>query len=82
MATVTKSFKLPASLAKSLAQESRQTGKSESELIREGIERVLAEGAGLDMQQLLAADLGVGQGPQDLSENRRHMAGYGRSGNR
>ncbi len=82
MATVTKSVKLPAELAHALKHHARQSRKSESELIREGILRVLDQDAGWDMQPLIGADVGIGSGPADLSENRSHLAGYGRARDR
>ena len=78
MDTITKSFKLPGPMARVLAQQARQSGRTESALIREGIERVIGDGQGMDMARLLGADIGVGNGPADLAENRRHLAGYGR----
>ena len=79
MKTVTKSLKLPADLARQLAAQARELGCPESDLIREGIVRVIRERTGLDMARLLAGDVGIGSGPADLSAGRRHWAGYGRS---
>ena len=74
---LTKSLRVPIALARSLAAEARRRQCSESDLIREGIERVTAVDAGLDMRKLLANDIGVGNGPVDLSTGKRHRAGYG-----
>ncbi|HEY2407402.1 MAG TPA: hypothetical protein VGI10_15430 [Polyangiaceae bacterium] len=82
MGTVIKTVKVPRSLAARLARVAKTLGCSESELIREGIERVAREDEGLDMRSLLGADLGVGQGPRDLSTNRQRMSGYGRTRHR
>jgi hypothetical protein len=81
-ATIIKTVKLPRRLASALARVARQRGCAESELIREGIERVTSGEDGVDMQALIGADLGVGRGPRDLSSNRAHYRGYGRSRDR
>ena len=82
MPTVTKSVKLPEELARQLEAEARQQGTTESDLIREGITRVIRDAGGLDMSALIGSDLGIGTGPVDLSEDRRHREGYGRSRHR
>jgi hypothetical protein len=82
MAAVVKTVKVPQALAARLARVAKTRGCSESELIREGIERVAREDGGLDMQKLIGADVGSGKGPRDLSASRRHMVGYGRSRHR
>jgi len=80
--SVVKTVKLPKPLASALARMAKTRGCSESELIREGIEKVTRGDDGLDMQALIGPDLGAGQGPKDLSSNRKHRAGYGRSRHR
>jgi hypothetical protein len=82
MAAVTKSVKLPVELARALEQQARQSGQSESDLIREGIALVIEDGGGLDMQRLIGTDVGVGSGPPGLSQDRRFLAGYGSSRDR
>lgn len=82
MASVLKTVKLPRALAAALSGAARASGRSESELMREGLERQLNRMAGLDMLSLLGPDLGVGRGPADLSSNRKRMAGYGRTRHR
>jgi predicted DNA-binding protein len=82
MASVVKTVKLPKELAVRLARIAKARGRSESEIIREGIERMTEADEGLDMQALIGADVGVGSGPKDLSSNRRRLAGYGRSRDR
>src|SRR5690349_13640071 len=82
VATVIKTVKLPPDLAAALARTAKAGGRSESELIREGIERVLERERGLDMRALLAGEIGIGRGPGDLSSNRERMRGYGRSRHR
>jgi hypothetical protein len=78
MSTVAKTVKIPRSLATALAREARERHLTESELIREGIRRVVETDDGLDMQALIGRDLGIGKGPRDLSSSRKRLAGYGR----
>jgi hypothetical protein len=82
MALVVKTVKLPKPLASALARMAKTRGCSESELIREGIQKVTEGNDGLDMQALLGSDLGVGRGPRDLSSSKKYRAGYGRSRHR
>lgn len=79
---VVKTVKLPKRIAAMLARVASARGCSESELIREGIEKVTGGDDGLDMQVAIGADLGIGRGPNDLSHNRKHFSSYGRSRNR
>jgi hypothetical protein len=79
---VVKTVKMPKALATALSRAAKARGLPESELIREGIERVTGEDDGLDMVALIGCDLGVGRGPQDLSTNRQRLAGYGRTRHR
>lgn len=79
---VVKTVKLPRKLAAHLARAAKSRGCTESELIRAGIEAVLDDRDGLDMQALIGPDIGVGRGPHDLSSGRRHRAGYGRARHR
>jgi hypothetical protein len=82
MASVLKTVKLPPPVARALSRLAKARGCTESELIRRGIEIVVRADDGLDMHELLGADIGVGRGPKDLSSNRRRLSGYGRSRNR
>lgn len=52
-ATVVKTVKLPKALAAALARAAKERGCTESELIREGIERVTSEDEGIDMVKAL-----------------------------
>jgi hypothetical protein len=79
---VVKTVKLPRRVAAALARAAKARGCSESALIREGIELVTRDDAGLDMQALIGPGIGIGRGPRDLSSNRKHMARYGRSRDR
>ena len=78
MDSVIKTVKLPKPLAAALSRAARARECSESELIRQGIERVLDAEEGLDMAALIGPDVGVGRGPRDLSSSRRRLSGYGR----
>lgn len=82
MPAIVKTVKLPQMLARVLARTARQRGVTESVLIREGIEMITSSDVGLDMQALIGGDLGAGEGPRDLSHNRKRLAGYGRSRHR
>lgn len=79
MALVVKTVKIPRPLAAALSRAARARARSESDLIREGIRLVVeGESDGLDMQSIIGPDLGIGEGPRDLSSNRSHLSGYGR----
>jgi len=82
MASVTKTVKVPRVLAGLLSRAAKRRGVSESELIREGVQRVIRDEPGLDMQALIGSDIGVGEGPRDLSHNRKRLSEYGRSRHR
>ena len=82
VASVLKTVKLPRALAAALGAAARESGRTESELIREGLERQLGHMEGLDMLALLGPELGVGRGPVDLSSSRQRMSGYGRTRHR
>ena len=79
---VVKTVKLPRHVAAALTRSAKRRGCTESELIREGVEAVVNAEGGIDMQELIGADLGVGRGPPDLSSNRRRLSRYGRSRHR
>lgn len=82
MGTVLKTVRLATDLAAALARKAKDRGLSESELIREGINHVTCDAGGVDMQAAIGADLGAGEGPSDLSTNRKRLSGYGRTRNR
>lgn len=82
VASVLKTVKIPKPVAAALSRLAKARGCSESELIRRGIERVVREDDGVDMQKLLGDDVGVGRGPKDLSSNRRRLSGHGRTRHR
>jgi hypothetical protein len=79
---VVKTVKLPKWLAAALKRTAQERGCPESQLIREGIEHVTDSEDGIDMVAAIGADFGIGRGgPPDLSSNKKHMAGFGRSRN-
>jgi hypothetical protein len=82
MSVVVKTVKIPKPLASALARAARARRCSESELIREGIARVIGVDDGIDMLAAVGEDLGIGHGPRDLSSNRKHRSSYGRSRDR
>ena len=77
----TLTVKLPQPLEAKLDALVRRRGQRKSALVREAIEKLVAErgeiakGSVLDLLQDLK---GVGQGAKDLSTNRKHLQGYGR----
>lgn len=77
--SVLKTVKLPPALAAALSRAADARDCTESELIREGIEVVTRDDAGIDMAAVIGPDIGVVRGPADLSHGKRHRAGYGRS---
>ncbi len=81
---VTKTFKLPRKLARELSNSAKARGVSESELIRKSLESTLSQppDEGIDMAEAMRDFIGSVRGPRDLSTNRKHMKGYGRSRNR
>ena len=77
----TLTVKLPQPLEAKLDALVRRRGQRKSALVREAIEKLVAErgevakGSVLDLLHDLK---GAGQGPKDLSTNRKHLQGYGR----
>lgn len=79
MGTLT--VKLPPPLEAQLNALVRRRGQRKSTLVREAIERLVAERAQTGKGSVLdlLADLkGAGKGPKDLSTNRKHLDGYGK----
>jgi len=74
-------LKLPDALAARLTTAVRRRSRTQSEIVREALERHLDAEAPLAGSCLdLARDLaGSVSGPADLSSSRRHLRGYGRS---
>jgi Arc/MetJ-type ribon-helix-helix transcriptional regulator len=75
MPTVT--VKLPETLSRSLDHEARRRGVPKSEVIRESLERTLAEsrvkGEGPSCLDLVADLVGIFDGPADLSSNKKYL---------
>jgi predicted DNA-binding protein len=80
-------IRIPETLGQRLRHRSRMKGKSESVLIREALENYLGQTPEARPAYELAEEAGliglVGRGskslPKDLSTNRRHMEGFGKS---
>lgn len=70
--------KLPEALASWLSRRARQLGRSQSELVREAIERARNGADGQTCHDLVADDCGVIDGPQDLSTNAKHFRRFGK----
>lgn len=79
MGTLT--VKLPPPLEARLDALVRRRGQRKSVLVREAIERLVAE-RGEEVEgsvfDLLKDLKGVASGPKDLSSNRKHLQGYGK----
>jgi Arc/MetJ-type ribon-helix-helix transcriptional regulator len=75
MPTVT--VKLPDTLSRSLDHEARRRGVPKSEVIRESLERTLAEcrekGEGPSCLDLVADLVGIFDGPVDASTNKEYL---------
>ena len=74
-------LKLPDALAARLRAVVQRRSRTQSEIVREALERHLDGeapfvGSCLDLARDLAGSL---SGPADLSTSRRHLRGYGRS---
>jgi predicted DNA-binding protein len=80
-------FRIPPTLGERLRQRSRIQGKTESVLVREALETYLAAAPGQQPAYELAEQAGLigliprgGRVPaRDLSTNRRHFEGFGKS---
>jgi predicted transcriptional regulator len=71
------SLKLPESLDRRLTERARQSKTTKSAVLRKALEAFLARRPKSVTE--LAGDLvGKWDGPEDLSTNPRHMAGYGK----
>jgi hypothetical protein len=75
MKTVT--VKLPEPLATWLAGRSHELGHTQSDLIRDALERLRQGTAGDSCHDAFADVCGSVRGPKDLSTHPRHMAGFG-----
>jgi len=69
--------KLPEPLAAWLSRRARELGRSQSDLVREALQRA-SEGTGGGGRHDLFADVcGVIDGPKDLSTHPKHLSGFG-----
>jgi predicted transcriptional regulator len=73
--TQTLTIRLDEPTARRLERESRATRKSKGELVREALEERFTRRRG----SALLKYAGLMEGPADLSTNRKHLAGFGRS---
>jgi hypothetical protein len=79
---VVKTLKIPEDLAARIQRQARATKSTVSAVMREALERGLAEDAGIDMTEALKGIIGSASGPGDLSSNKAYFNGYGRSRSR
>jgi hypothetical protein len=70
--------KLPEALASWLSRRARELGRSQSELVREAIERQRNGTIGQTCHDLVADSCGTIDGPTDLSTNPRHFDRFGK----
>jgi predicted transcriptional regulator len=73
----TVSFKLPKQLDDALSDMARRRKSSRSALVREALE-ALVKGKRRSVTSAVDELVSPGEGPPDLSTNRKHMIGYGR----
>lgn len=75
--------RIPSTLTTRLRSSSRAKGATESELVRAALEDYLGHASGERTAYELAQDAGligvVQKAPRDLSTNRRHFNGFGKS---
>ena len=83
MATNRITVRVPEALTARLRNRSKAQGATESELIREAIESYLGRSGKARSAYDVAADVEIigaeKQAPKDLSTNRRHFKGFGKS---
>ena len=70
--------KLPEALASWLSRRAQELGRSQSELVRDAIERARNGGSSETCHDLLGDSCGSIDGPTDLSTNRKHLKGFGK----
>lgn len=71
MKTIT--VKLPEPLAAWLSRRARELGRSQSDLVREALQRASEGTSGVSCHDLFADACGVVDGPRDLSTNPKHL---------
>lgn len=62
-----------------LEKESRRLKTSKSELIRKGLDQLLATGKKESLTERMSDLLGSAEGPEDLSSNPKYLRDYGKS---
>ncbi len=83
MLMVAKTVKLPKALHDRIRRQARATGRTDSAVIREALERGLGEDEGIDMVEALKDFIGSATGgPTDLSTNKAYFNDFGRSRSR
>lgn len=70
--------KLPEALASWLSRRARELGRSQSELVREAIERARNGTIGQSCHDLVADNCGTINGPTDSSTNPKHFDRFGK----
>jgi hypothetical protein len=75
MKTIT--AKLPDALAEWLSQRARRLNRSQSDLVREALQRVSEGAGGTTCHDLFSDVCGILDGPKDLSTHPKHLAGFG-----
>jgi len=71
------SVKLSGPLASWLTRQSRELGRSQSDLVREALEQRRNGQGQANCHELLQDLCGSFKGPRDLSTNPRHLRGFG-----
>lgn len=75
--------RVPKTLGTLLRDRSRAKGQTPSDLVRVALEAYLGRGASPNSAYELAEEAGLigcaGRAPRDLSTNRRHLEGFGKS---
>lgn len=75
---VVKSVKLPKALDQRIRRAAQAKKSTYSTVMREAIARGLEAPGGIDMSQALSGFIGAGEGPGDLSTNRKYYRDIGR----
>lgn len=73
----TLTVKLPEPLAAWLSRRAGELGRTQSDLVREALQRFREGGGEVSCHDLMADVCGTVNGPKDLSTNPRHLDGLG-----
>jgi metal-responsive CopG/Arc/MetJ family transcriptional regulator len=75
------SLKLPPVLLNKLRKRSRETGRTQSEIIRDALEASLDGNRSItaesSLHDLVSHLAGTGKGPKDLSANKKYLRDFG-----